>query len=300
MVKVLSTKKWIGASSIHLFFWAFTVASLIPFILVFMVSISSEDSILQNGYSLFPSQISFAAYQFLFHDFSEIAKAYGVTILTTLVGTVVSLLITALFAYPLSRPELPFRRTISFYIFFTMLFGGGMVPWYITYVNMFDLKNTIFAMIIPNLLLSAFNVLLIRSFFASTIPESVVESATIDGASELKIFFKIVVPLSLPIMATIGLFNTLSYWNDWYNCMLFIDKPELYNIQYLMTKTLTNIQYLLMKSNSSAQVGDLLAKMPRETVRMALAIVGIAPLMFAYPFFQKYYISGITTGAVKG
>ncbi|MCV4231565.1 carbohydrate ABC transporter permease [Virgibacillus sp. LDC1] len=300
MVKVLSTKKWIGASSIHLFFWAFTVASLIPFILVFMVSISSEDSILQNGYSLFPSQISFAAYQFLFHDFSEIAKAYGVTILTTLVGTVVSLLITALFAYPLSRPELPFRRTISFYIFFTMLFGGGMVPWYITYVNMFDLKNTIFAMIIPNLLLSAFNVLLMRSFFASTIPESVVESATIDGASELKIFFKIVVPLSLPIMATIGLFNTLSYWNDWYNCMLFIDKPELYNIQYLMTKTLTNIQYLLMKSNSSAQVGDLLAKMPRETVRMALAIVGIAPLMFAYPFFQKYYISGITTGAVKG
>ncbi|MFF3922257.1 carbohydrate ABC transporter permease [Paenibacillus lactis] len=296
----MNAKKWIGASSIHLFFWAFTFVSLIPFILVFMVSISSEDSILQNGYSLFPSQISFAAYQFLFNDFSEIAKAYGVTILSTLVGTVVSLFITALFAYPLSRPELPFRRTLSFYIFFTMLFGGGMVPWYITYVNMFDLKNTIMAMIIPNLLLSAFNVLLMRSFFASTIPESVVESATIDGASEMKIFFKIVVPLSLPIMATIGLFNTLAYWNDWYNCMLFIDKPELYNIQYLMTKTLTNIQYLLMKSNSSAQVGELLATMPRETVRMALAIVGIAPLMFAYPFFQKYYISGITTGAVKG
>lgn len=299
-MKEVSAKKWIGASSIHLFFWAFTFVSLIPFILVFMVSISSEDSILQNGYSLFPSQISFAAYQFLFNDFSEIAKAYGVTILSTLVGTVVSLFITALFAYPLSRPELPFRRTLSFYIFFTMLFGGGMVPWYITYVNMFDLKNTIMAMIIPNLLLSAFNVLLMRSFFASSIPESVVESATIDGASEMKIFFKIVVPLSLPIMATIGLFNTLAYWNDWYNCMLFIDKPELYNIQYLMTKTLTNIQYLLMKSNSSAQVGELLATMPRETVRMAHAIVGIAPLMFAYPFFQKYYISGITTGAVKG
>ena len=265
-----------------------------------MVSISSEDSILKNGYSLFPSQISFAAYEFLFNDFSEIAKAYGVTILSTVIGTIVSLLITALFAYPLSRPDLPFRRTLSFYIFFTMLFGGGMVPWYITYVNMFDMKNTIFAMIIPNLLLSAFNVLLMRSFFASSIPESVIESATIDGAGELKIFFKIVVPLSLPIMATIGLFNTLSYWNDWYNCMLFIDKPELYNIQYLMTKTLTNIQYLLMKSNSTAQVGELLAKMPQETVRMALAVVGIAPLLFAYPFFQKYYISGITSGAVKG
>ncbi|MDR0271530.1 carbohydrate ABC transporter permease [Paenibacillus sp.] len=299
-MKKLKLTKYIGPSLIHLFFWLFTIASLVPFILVFMVSISSEDSILQNGYSLFPSHISFSAYQFLFNDFSEIAKAYGVTIVTTLVGTVVSLLITALFAYPLSRPDLPFRRTLSFYIFFTMLFGGGMVPWYITYVNMFDLKNTILAMIIPNLLLSAFNVLLMRTFFATSIPDSIVESATIDGASELKIFFSIVVPLSLPIMATIGLFNTLAYWNDWYNCMLFIDKPELYNIQYLMTKTLTNIQYLLMKSSSSAQVGDLLAKMPRETVRMALAIVGIAPLLFAYPFFQKYYISGITSGAVKG
>ncbi|WP_212983445.1 carbohydrate ABC transporter permease [Paenibacillus cineris] len=299
-MRTASVKKIIGPSLIHLFFWAFTLASLIPFILIFIVSISSEDSILQKGYSLFPKEISFAAYQFLFNDFSEIAKAYGVTILTTLIGTVVSLLMTALFAYPLSRPDLPLRRTLSFYIFFTMLFGGGMVPWYMTYVNMFDLKNTIFAMIIPNLLLSAFNVLLMRSFFSSTIPESVVESATIDGASEIRIFFSIVLPLSLPIMATIGLFNTLSYWNDWYNCMLFIDKPELYNIQYLMTKTLTNIQYLLMKSGSSAQVGELLAKMPRETVRMALAIVGIAPLLFAYPFFQKYYISGITSGAVKG
>lgn len=255
---------------------------------------------MQKGFSLFPNEISFEAYKFLFNDFSEIARAYGVTIVATLIGTIVSLLITALFAYPLSRPSLPFRRTLSFYIFFTMLFGGGLAPWYITYVNMLGIKNTIFSMIIPNLLLSAFNVLLMRSFFSTTIPETVIESATIDGASEITIFFKIVVPLSLPIMATIGLFNTLAYWNDWYNCMLFIDKPDLYNIQYLMTKTLTNIQYLLMKSNSSAQVGELLAKMPRESVRMALAIVGVAPLLFAYPFFQKYYISGITSGAVKG
>ena len=296
----MQQKNLFNTSMIHLFFWLFTIVSLVPFALIFMVSITDEDSIAVNGYSLFPSKISFAAYNFLFNDFSEIASAYGVTMITTVVGTAVSLLITALFAYPLSRQGLPFRRTLSFYIFFTMLFSGGMVPWYMTYVNMFDMKNTLLSMIIPNLLLSAFNVLLMRSFFANSIPESVVESATIDGASEIMIFFKIVVPLSLPIMATIGLFNTLSYWNDWYNCMLFIDKPELYNIQYLMTKTLTNIQYLIMKSSSSAQAGDLLAKMPRETVRMALAIVGIAPLLFAYPFFQKYYISGITSGAVKG
>lgn len=296
----MKLKTGINNAFIHIFFWMFTIVSLFPFVLIFMISITDEDSIIANGYSLFPSKINFAAYQFLFNDFSQIAKAYSVTILATVIGTVLSLIITALFAYPLSRTELPFRRTLSFFLFFTMLFSGGMVPWYITYVNFFGLKNTMLSMIIPNLLLSAFNVLLMRSFFTSSIPESIVESATIDGATEIKIFMKIVIPLSLPIMATIGLFNTLAYWNDWYNCMLFVDKPELYNIQYLMTKTLTNVQYLIMKAGSSAQAGELLAKMPRETVRMALAIVGIAPLLAAYPFFQKYYISGITSGAVKG
>ncbi|MEC0231900.1 carbohydrate ABC transporter permease [Paenibacillus alba] len=290
----------IGQASIHIFFCLFTIASLLPFLLIFMVSISDETSIESNGYSLFPSKISFAAYQFLFFNFSEITKAYGITIFCTITGTVLSLLVTTLMAYPLSRANLPFRRSLAFYIFFTMLFSGGMVPWYMTFVNLLHMKNSMLAMIIPGMLLSAFNILLMRSFFANSIPESVIESATIDGASEIQIFWKIVTPLSLPILATIGLFTTLAYWNDWYNCMLFIDKPALYNIQYLMTKTLTNIQYLIMKSNSSAQAGELLAKMPRETVRMALAIVGIGPLLLAYPFFQKYYISGITSGAVKG
>ncbi|WP_054023600.1 carbohydrate ABC transporter permease [Bacillus sp. FJAT-28004] len=285
---------------IHLFFVLFSIASLFPFILVFMVSISDESSIAQNGYNLFPSKINFASYQFLFNDFGQIARSYGVTILVTLIGTTVSLFITALFAYPLSRKDLPLRRSMSFLLFFTMLFSGGMVPWYITYVTMIGLKNTLFGMIIPNLLLSAFNVLLMRSFFANTIPESIVESGTIDGASELTIFMKLVVPLSAPIMATVALFNLLAYWNDWYNCMLFIDKPDLMNIQYLMTKTLNNVQFLIMKADTSSQVGELLSKMPTEGVRMALAIIGVAPLLVAYPFFQKFYISGITSGAVKG
>lgn len=285
---------------IHLFFVLFSIASLFPFILVFMVSISDESSIAHNGYSLFPSKINFASYQFLFNDFGQIARSYGVTILVTLIGTIVSLFITALFAYPLSRKDLPLRRSMSFLLFFTMLFSGGMVPWYITYVTMIGLKNTLLGMIIPNLLLSAFNVLLMRSFFANTIPESIVESGTIDGASELTIFMKLVVPLSAPIMATVALFNLLAYWNDWYNCMLFIDKPELMNIQYLMTKTLNNVQFLIMKADTSSQVGELLSKMPTEGVRMALAIIGVAPLLIAYPFFQKFYISGITSGAVKG
>ncbi|GGI45073.1 sugar ABC transporter permease [Paenibacillus marchantiophytorum] len=296
---MIKTNK-LSQASIHVFFWLFTIGSLLPFLLIFMVSISDESSIESNGYSLIPSKISFAAYEFLFFNFSEITKAYGITIFCTIIGTMLSLLITTLMAYPLSRVNLPFRRSLAFYIFFTMLFSGGMVPWYMTFVNLLPMKNSMLAMIIPGMLLSAFNILLMRTFFTNSIPESVIESATIDGASEIQIFSKIVIPLSLPIMATIGLFTTLAYWNDWYNCMLFIDKPALYNIQYLMTKTLTNIQYLIMKSNSSAQAGELLAKMPRETVRMALAIVGIGPLLLAYPFFQKYYISGITSGAVKG
>ncbi|GIP51874.1 MULTISPECIES: carbohydrate ABC transporter permease [Paenibacillus] len=287
-------------SFIHLFFILFSFASLMPFVLVFMVSITDESSIVKNGYSFIPSKFNFASYQFLFNDFGQIARSYGVTILVTLIGTVVSLFITALFAYPLSRKDLPLRRSMSFILFFTMLFSGGMVPWYITYVTMIGLKNSLFGMIIPNLLMSAFNVLLMRSFFANTIPESIIESGTIDGASELTIFLKLVVPLSAPIMATIALFNLLAFWNDWYNCMLFIDKPDLINIQYLMTKTLNNVQFLVMKADTSSQAGELLAKMPTEGVRMALAIIGIAPLLMAYPFFQKYYISGITSGAVKG
>ncbi|MFC3799078.1 carbohydrate ABC transporter permease [Cohnella sp. GCM10012308] len=285
---------------IHLFFVLFAVASLLPFVLVFLVSITDEQSIAKHGYSLFPSKINFAAYNFLFNDFSQIARSYGVTIVCTFIGTILSVLITALFAYPLSRPGLPLKRTLSFFLFFTMLFSGGMAPWYITYVTMFGMKNTLMSMIVPNLLLSAFNVLLMRSFFANTIPESIVESGTIDGASEWKIFLKLIVPLSAPIVATIALFNLLSYWNDWYNCMLFIDKAGLMNIQYLMTKMLLNVQFLIEKSSSSSNAGELLSKMPTETIRMALAMIGIAPLLVAYPFFQRYYISGITSGAVKG
>ncbi|SFB56494.1 putative aldouronate transport system permease protein [Cohnella sp. OV330] len=285
---------------IHLFFVLFAIASLLPFVLVFIVSITDEQSIARHGYSLFPSKIKFAAYNFLFNDFAQIARSYGVTIVCTFIGTILSVLITALFAYPLSRPGLPLKRTLSFFLFFTMLFSGGMAPWYITYVTMFGMKNTLMSMIVPNLLLSAFNVLLMRSFFANTIPESIVESGTIDGASEWKIFLKLIVPLSAPIVATIALFNLLSYWNDWYNCMLFIDKAGLMNIQYLMTKMLLNVQFLIEKSSSSSNATELLSKMPTETIRMALAIIGIAPLLVAYPFFQRYYISGITSGAVKG
>lgn len=283
----------------HAVFWLFTIASIFPFLLVIAVSLSDEKSISLHGYSIWPEQFSFAAYRFLLNDFSGILRAYGVTFAVTIGGTLISVLITALYAYPISKKDLPFKNTLSFFIFFTMLFGGGLVPWYMIYTQVFDIKDTFFALMVPNLLMSAFNVLMMRTFFSTSIPESVLESATIDGAGEFRIFLKMVIPMSMPVIATVSLFNTLSYWNDWFNAMIFIDNAKLYNLQYLMTKTLTNIQFLATKAESS-QVSDLLSTMPTETVRMAMAIIGMGPIVLAYPFFQKYYIQGITVGAVKG
>jgi len=283
----------------HAVFWLFTIASIFPFLLVIAVSISDEKSISLHGYSIWPEQFSLAAYQFLWNDFSGILRAYGVTFAVTIGGTLISVLITALYAYPISKKDLPFKNTLSFFIFFTMLFGGGLVPWYMIYTQVFDIKDTFFALMVPNLLMSAFNVLMMRTFFSTSIPESVLESATIDGAGEFRIFLKMVIPMSMPVIATVSLFNTLSYWNDWFNAMIFIDNTKLYNLQYLMTKTLTNIQFLATKSENS-QVSELLSTMPTETVRMAMAIIGMGPIVLAYPFFQKYYIQGITVGAVKG
>lgn len=283
----------------HAVFWLFTIASIFPFLLVIVVSLSDEKSISLHGYSIWPEQFSLAAYQFLWNDFSGILRAYGVTFAVTIGGTLISVLITALYAYPISKKDLPFKNTLSFFIFFTMLFGGGLVPWYMIYTQVFDIKDTFFALLVPNLLMSAFNVLMMRTFFSTSIPESVLESATIDGAGEFRIFLKMVIPMSMPVIATVSLFNTLSYWNDWFNAMIFIDNTKLYNLQYLMTKTLTNIQFLATKSENS-QVSDLLSTMPTETVRMAMAIIGMGPIVLAYPFFQKYYIQGITVGAVKG
>ena len=285
---------------LHSLFWVVTAASLIPFLLVLAVSFSDEKGIFLHGYSFIPDKFSLSAYQYLFNDFDTIFKSYIITIIVTIVGTIISLLITALYAYPISKRDLPFRNTLSFFIFFTMLFGGGLVPWYIIYTQIFEIKDTIAALIVPNLLMGAFNVLLMRTFFANSIPESVIESATIDGAGEMRIFVQMVIPMSLPVFATVGLFNTLAYWNDWFNAMIFVDNnSNLYSLQYLMTKTLTNIQFLMMKSDNP-QISEILAMMPTETVRMAMAIIGMGPIVLAYPFFQRYYIKGLTVGAVKG
>ena len=235
------------------------------------------------------------------NQLSQIITAYGVTIFVTVVGTLLSLLLIALYAYPLSRKEFRHRNKFALFIFLTMIFNGGLVPWYLVYVNFLHLKDSVWSLIIP-LLLQPFFVIIMRTFFQTTIPDSIIESATIDGASEVKIFYKIILPLSLPVLATIGLFNTLNYWNDWFLSLIFITKSNGISLQYLMYKTLLNIQYLTTNENAASQLSKMgaVVNLPSQTLRMAMAVVGIGPIIFAYPFFQKYFVKGLTIGAVKG
>jgi putative aldouronate transport system permease protein len=284
---------------LHLVFLLIACTTILPIILVFMVSVTDETTITQNGYSFFPQKISFEAYKYLFLDSITIIRAYGVTILITVVGTIVGLMLTALLAYPISRRDFPYKNMLTFFVFFTMLFNGGLVPWYLVFTKLIPLKDTIWSLIIPGLLLNGFFVLIMRTFFATSIPMAIIESAYMDGASESRIFFRIVLPLSTPVLATIGLFNTLGYWNDWFNSLVFLTDSKYYSLQYLLNKILLNIQFLSQNSRNT-NASQIMATLPTETVRMAMAIIGIGPIVLAYPFFQKYFVKGLTVGAVKG
>jgi putative aldouronate transport system permease protein len=286
---------------LHLFFICASLACLLPVLLVISISFSDENTVVANGFKFFPEKFSLDAYGFLYNQLSQIITAYGVTIFVTVVGTLLSLLLIALYAYPLSRRELRHRNKFALFIFLTMIFNGCLVPWYLVYVNFLHLKDSVWSLIIP-LFLQPFFVIIMRTFFQTTIPDSIIESATIDGASEVKIFYKIILPLSLPVLATIGLFNTLNYWNDWFLSLIFITKGNGISLQYLMYKTLLNIQYLTTNENAANQLSKMGAviNLPSQTLRMAMAVVGMGPIIFAYPFFQKYFVKGLTIGAVKG
>lgn len=284
---------------LHIFFLIFSVTCIFPVLVVLGVSLTDQDTIYLHGYNVIPRVFSWAAYEYLFRDIGPIMDAYGVSIFVTIFGTIVALLITALVAYPLSRQDFAFRHFFSFFVFFTMIFGGGLVPWYLVYTNVIDLRDSIWALIIPNHLLSAFYVIIMRTFFTTSIHPSILESAKIDGAGEIRIFTRIVLPLSLPVLATIGLFYTLSYWNDWFNSLVFMNSDNKISIQYLMYKAMRNLQYLNTIA-AEGGLGDQIAKLPSETARMAMAIIGMGPIVLAYPFFQKYFVKGLTVGAVKG
>ncbi len=285
--------------SMHIVFIIAAALCLIPFLLLISASLTSEQSIIQHGYSLLPRQFSFESYRYLLKEPQMIINAYGMSILITTIGTIVSLLMMTLLAYPISRRDLPFRNGIAFIIFFTMLFNGGLVPTYLMYTNIFEIKNTMIAYIVPGLLVSAFYVILIRTFFTMNIPTEVIESANIDGAGELRIFYKIILPLSKPVLGTVGIFQVINYWNDWFNGLIYITDNKLHSIQVLLNTILLNAQYLVTNLEAADQLNPT-DSIPNHGLRMAIAAIGVIPILVTYPFFQKYFAKGLTVGAVKG
>lgn len=276
-----------------------TIMIVLPFLLLFMSSLTDEKMLVANGYSFWPKQFSLASYSYIIKSGTQILRAYGVSILVTVVGTLINVTLSALMAYPLAVKNLPGRKIMMFFVFFTMLFNGGLVPSYLMWSGTFHIKDTIFAQIFPNLLLSAWNVMMIRTYFSTSIPDTLYEAAEIDGATQFRIFRTIVVPLGKPILVTMGTFAGLAYWNDWTNGLYYIVKNKnLYNVQNLLNQMVSNIQYLAQSSD--ANMAAAAANIPTTGIQMAIAFVAILPIMLIFPFFQKYYAKGIALGAVKG
>ena len=282
---------------LHLIFCLLVLACIVPFVLLVMSSFTSESALMQNGYSLFPKEFSLEAYKYLIQKGTTILRGYGITILVTVVGTLISVTITTLLAYPLSRPELPHRNVFSFIVFFTMLFNGGLVPTYIMYTQVFHIKNTIWALIVPALLMNAFYVIMMRSFFTANIPDSLIEAARIDGAGELRILAQIVLPLSKPMMATLALMIGLGYWNDWLNGLYYLTDTRYFSIQNILNRMIADVQFL---ASASSVTSGISANLPSVGIRMAIAVLGVLPILIIYPFFQKAFVKGIVIGGVKG
>ena len=275
----------------------FTAICVAPFLLMVAASVTDENALIAEGYRFWPSKFSFNCYKYLWLKRETISRAYLISIFVTVVGTLVNITITSLFAYPLARKDFKWRNTFAFLVFFTMLFNGGLVATYISYVTIFHVKNTIFGLIVPNLLMNAFNIMLVRNYFSHSIPEEIYESARIDGASEFVIFFKLVLPLSVPILATVGLMSGIAYWNDWQNALYYIDDKSLYTVQAVLNAINESVAML---ASLGGTAGASAADLPSTTIRMAVAVVGIFPVLVAYPFFQKYFAAGLMAGSVKG
>ncbi len=284
---------------LNIFFTIVAFVSIFPFVLVLIISVSSEASIAEVGYSLVPTSLSSAAYEFIWNEKDMVFKALGISIFVTVVGTVLGVAITTMLGYALSNPNYKLKKFFTWVIFIPMIFNGGLVASYVINTTVLDIENTLLVLILP-LLVSSFNVVICKTFFKSTIPESIVESAKIDGATQFRIFASIVVPISKPLFATIALFLTFGYWNDWFLSSLYIVNTDLYSLQALLNVMMKNIQFFANNPTVGVSLTQYASNMPSESVRMAIAVVIILPIACAYPFFQKYFISGLTIGAVKG
>lgn len=284
-----------------IFLTLMTLFALAPFVLIISASLTEENTLAVSGYQFWPKDFSGAAYQYLITKSQTILRAYGISGIVTTVGTVVSLIISPMLAYPMSRKDFRYRNFLAFFVFFTMIFSGGIVPSYMMWTRVFQIKNSILALILPNYLMGAFNIFLLRNYFTNNIPTSLIESAQLDGAKELTIFFKIMLPLSTPVLATVGLFVGLAYWNDWTNGLYYITDTNLYSIQNLLNRLMQNIEYLKSGSGITGAVGNIdTSNMPTTSMRMAIAVVAVLPIIIIFPFIQKYFIKGVVVGAVKG
>lgn len=286
----------------HIVMILLSAAAIIPIILMVISSLTANGALLRDGYSFFPREWSTYAYKWVFaSNGGMVLKAYGISFLITAAGTACSLLLTIGLAYGLAKKNLPGRNIFTFLVVFTMLFNGGLVPTYINYTNVFHIKDTIYALLIPSLLMNAFNVLLMKSYFVSSVPDEILEAAYIDGASEFKTMQKIAVPLSKPIIATISMFAGIAYWNDWNNGYIYLVKrTDLYSIQNLLNRLMQNINALTQNASQVGNVNQGLSEIPSVSVRMAMATLGILPIVIIYPFIQKNFVKGITLGGVKG
>ena len=272
---------------------------VIPFIFVIIISITDEQSLTMNGYRFVPEKLSLYAYEYIVSAGENIIRSYGVTILVTISGTIIGLLLTGTYAYALSRKSYAFRKFFTTVITIPMLFSGGMIANYLIVTKVMMLKDTIWALILP-LCLNSFNIIVLRTFFKTSIPDAVIESAKIDGASEWRVFFQIVIPMALPGLATIGLFLTLGYLNDWFNAMMYMDDKSMIPLQYLLIQIESSIDWLANNKATMGVDGIAVAQnMPKETIKMAIVVISTLPIIFAYPFFQRYFVNGLTVGAVK-
>ncbi|WP_339799504.1 carbohydrate ABC transporter permease [Paenibacillus sp. FSL R5-0744] len=293
-MKQLDRKIFSGIGYVSLIFLA--ILCIFPFILVVSSSLTEESKILTDGYQFIPTAFSTEAYNILFKYPDQMIQAYMVTIGVTIIGTLFGLFLTSMTAYALSRKDFKWRNKFSFFFFFTTLFNGGLVPWYLLMVNYLHIKDTLLALVIP-MMLNVFYIIVMKSFMGS-IPEAIVESAKIDGAGDFKIYARLILPLSKPALATIGLFLALAYWNDWYNALLFISDEKLMPLQYYLYKMLGNMDGMRKAMMGAGAV--VTTSIPSESLKMAMTVVATGPILLAYPFVQRYFVQGLTIGAVKG
>ncbi|MEK5240418.1 carbohydrate ABC transporter permease [Paenibacillus sp. FSL L8-0470] len=293
-MKQLDRKIFSGIGYVSLIFLA--ILCIFPFVLVVSSSFTEENKIITEGYQFIPTAFSTEAYSILFKYPEQMIQAYLVTIGVTIIGTLLGLFLTSMTAYALSRKDFKWRNKFSFFFFFTTLFSGGLVPWYLLMVNYLDMKDTLAALVIP-MMLNVFYIIVMKSFMGS-IPEAIVESAKIDGAGDFKIYARLILPLSKPALATIGLFLALAYWNDWYNALLFISNENLMPLQYYLYKMLGNMDGMRKAMMGAGAV--VTTSIPTESLKMAMTVVATGPILLAYPFVQKYFVQGLTIGAVKG